>query len=59
MFFFLVLHQALLASEQQVSDAAKKASAEDQNKKVELMKKLEDANTRIDQLQDSAQRYIC
>ncbi|XP_020698771.1 myosin-17 isoform X2 [Dendrobium catenatum] len=48
--------KALLVSEQHTSDAAKKAAAEAQNRNVELLKKLEDANTKVDQLQDSSQR---
>ncbi|KAH0450435.1 hypothetical protein IEQ34_021127 [Dendrobium chrysotoxum] len=48
--------KALLVSEQHTSDAAKKAAAEAQSRNVELMKKLEDSNTKVDQLQDSAQR---
>ncbi|KAK8956163.1 hypothetical protein KSP40_PGU012718 [Platanthera guangdongensis] len=48
--------KALLASEKQVNDASKKASVEAQGRNDELMKKLVDANTKVDQLQDSAQR---
>lgn len=48
--------KALLSSEKQISDASKKASAEAQGRNDELMKKLEDANAKADQLQDSVQR---
>jgi len=48
----------LLISERQSTDEAEKAYAEAQGRNSELMKKLEDAESKVDQLQDSVQRFF-
>lgn len=53
----LLLLQALLLLERQASDAGKKAYAEAQERNNELAKKGEDAETKVDQLQETVQRF--
>jgi len=48
----------LLLSERQSTDEAKKAYAEAQDRNSELIKKLEDAESKVEQLQDSVQRFF-
>lgn len=50
--------QALLLSEKQAAEEAKKASADAETRNMDLAKKLEEAERKMDQLQDSTQRYI-
>ena len=48
----------MLLIERQSTDEAKKTYAEAQDRNRELMKKLEDAESKVDQLQDSVQRFF-
>ncbi|CAL9113071.1 unnamed protein product [Musa textilis] len=48
--------KALLLIEKQATDSANKAFAEAQNRNIELVKKVEDSETRADQFQDTVQR---
>lgn len=49
--------QALLLSEKQAAEEAKKACIDAESKILDLAKKLEEAEGKAYQLQDSAQRY--
>nr|DAD44342.1 TPA_asm: hypothetical protein HUJ06_002572 [Nelumbo nucifera] len=49
--------KALLTSERKTAEEAKQAYADAQAKNVELTKKLEDAEGKVDQLRDSVQRF--
>lgn len=48
----------MLVLEKQAAEEARKVSAEAESKNVDLAKKLEEAEGKVDQLQDSTQRYI-
>lgn len=50
--------QALLLAEKQTAKEAKQAHATEQAKNVDLTKKLEDDGKKVDQLQDSVQRFV-
>ena len=54
----LTFLQALLQSETQIADETKQAYAVEQAKNGELNRKLEDAEKKVDQLQDSVQRFV-
>lgn len=47
-----------MLSEKQAAEEAKKAAAEAESKNVDLAKKIEEAEGKVDQLQESTQRYI-
>jgi len=49
--------QALLQTERQVTEAAKREHAESERRNEELIKKFEVAEKKIEQLQDTVQRY--
>lgn len=48
----------MLLSEKQAAEEAKKAASEAESKNVDLAKKIEEAEGKVDQLQESTQRYI-
>lgn len=48
----------MLVLEKQAAEEARKVTAEAESKNVDLAKKLEEAEGKVDQLQDSTQRYI-
>lgn len=50
--------QALLLSERQAAEEAGKASIDSETRNAELAKKLEDAEQKVDQLQESVQRFV-
>ncbi|MBA0569840.1 hypothetical protein Golob_003541 [Gossypium lobatum] len=50
--------KALLLAEKQTAKEAKQAHATEQAKNVDLTKKLEDDGKKVDQLQDSVQRFV-
>ena len=50
--------QASLLSQTQTAEVAKKASAGAEAKNGELTKKLKDEEKKVDQLQDSVQRFV-
>lgn len=50
--------QALLLSERQAAEDAKKACSDAEAKNAELIKKLEDSERKVDQLQESVQRSV-
>ena len=50
--------QALILSERQAAEEAKKASTDAEARNAELAKKLEDAEQKVDQLQESVQRFV-
>lgn len=50
--------QALLLSERQAAEGAGKASIDAEARNAELAKKLEDAEQKVDQLQESVQRFV-
>ena len=54
---FLLLLQALLLTERQATEAAKREHAESERRNEELIKKFESAEKKIEQLQDTVQRY--
>jgi myosin-5 len=49
--------QALLQTERQATEAAKREHAESERRNDELIKKFEGAEKKIEQLQDTVQRY--
>jgi hypothetical protein len=51
-----LISQALLQTERQATETAKKEHAEAERRNEELMKKFEAAEKKIEQLQDTAQR---
>lgn len=53
----ILILQALLQTERQATETAKKEHAEAERRNEELMKKFEGAEKKIEQLQDTAQRY--
>lgn len=50
--------QALLLSERQAAEEARKASINVEARNAELAKKLEEAEQKADQLQESVQRFV-
>jgi myosin-5 len=48
----------LLLSERQAAEEARKSSTDSEARNVELAKKLEDAEQKVDQLQESVQRFV-
>lgn len=50
--------QALLQSERQTAEEARKARTDSEARNAELSKKLEDAEQKVDQLQESVQRFV-
>lgn len=50
--------QALLLSERCAAEEARKACSDAEARNTELVNKVEDAERKVDQLQDSVQRYI-
>ena len=54
----LTFVQVLLQSETQIAEETKQAYAVEQAKNTELNRKLEDAEKKVDQLQDSVQRFV-
>jgi myosin-5 len=54
----LSLVQALFQSETQIVEEAKQAYAVEQAKNAELTRKLGDAEKKVDQVQDSVQRFV-
>ena len=54
----LIFVQALLQSETQIAEETKQAYAVEQTKNGELNRKLEGAEKKVDQLQDSVQRFV-
>ena len=54
---WILISQALLQTERQATETAKKEHAEAERRNEELMKKFEAAEKKIEQLQDTAQRY--
>lgn len=50
--------QALLLSERQTAEEARKACTDSETRNTELNKKLEDAGQKVDQLQESLQRCV-
>lgn len=54
----LVTVQALLLSERQAAEEARKSGMNAEARNTELTKKLEDAGRKVDQLQESVQRSV-
>lgn len=50
--------QALLASEKKATEEARNSSRDAEGKNTELASKLENAERKVDQLQDSVQRFV-
>lgn len=50
--------QALLLSERQTAEEARKACTDSEARNAEMAKKLEDAEQKADQLQESVQRFV-
>jgi hypothetical protein len=50
-------YQALLETERKATEAAKREHAEAERRNEELIKKFEGAEKKIEQLQDTVQRY--
>lgn len=48
----------MLLSERQAAEEARRASTDAEARNVELTKKLEDAEQKVDQLQESVQRFV-
>lgn len=57
-FTILVTLQALLLSERKIAEEAKAASAVTEAKYTELTKNLEESHKKVDQLQESVQRFV-
>lgn len=55
---FFVTVQASLLSERQAAQDARKSTADAEARNTELMKKLEDAGKKVEQLQESVQRFV-
>lgn len=54
----LITVQALLLSQRQAAEEARKSSMDAEARNTELAKKLEDAGRKVDQLQESVQRFV-
>lgn len=54
----IILEQALLLSERQAAEEAKKVITDSEARNAELTKKLEDSERKVDQLQESVQRFV-
>lgn len=50
--------QALLLSERQAAEEARKGRSDAEARNAELTKNLEDAEKKVDQLQESVQRFV-
>lgn len=55
---YLLHVQALLQSQTETADEAKQAFTVSEAKNGELTKKIEDADKKVDELQDSVQRFL-